>query len=57
MESNIHKAEAALAQLTAESTLPENMSNSVRLVEISQEMTRLQNEIDRLYARWAELES
>jgi len=57
MESTIHEAEEALAKLTTESLLPENTSNSIRLVEISKEMTRLQKEIERLYARWAELEA
>ncbi len=57
MEENIQKAEAALSKLTTESLLPVNTSNSTQLVEITKEMTRLQNEIDRLYARWHELES
>jgi ATP-binding cassette subfamily F protein uup len=57
MEENIHKAEKRLAVLTEESSRPENMTNSVRLTELTQEMTQLQTEIDRLYARWAELES
>jgi ATP-binding cassette subfamily F protein uup len=57
MESTIHQAEARLADLTQESQLPENVRNSIRLVQITEEMTKLQAEIDRLYARWAELDS
>jgi ATP-binding cassette subfamily F protein uup len=57
MEANIQKAEAALEKLTGDSQLSVNTSNSTRLVEITQEMNRLQAEIDRLYARWAELEA
>jgi len=57
MEENIQKLEAALEIATEQSGLPENARNSVKLLEITQEMTRLQKEIDRLYARWAELES
>ncbi|MBU6374552.1 MAG: ATP-binding cassette domain-containing protein, partial [Bdellovibrionales bacterium] len=57
MEQTIAAAEARLAQATAESALPENMSNSVTLARLSKEMADAQQEIDRLYSRWAELES
>lgn len=57
MEANIHKAEAELAQATAASLLPENISNPTRLVELTKQMDSLQKEIDRLYLRWEELES
>ncbi len=56
MESNIHKIEAELAHWTAESLKPENTSHSAKLMEISQKMTQLQAEIERLYLRWSELE-
>jgi ATP-binding cassette subfamily F protein uup len=56
MEANIHKAEEALEKATAESALPANARNSAKLMEITQEMNRLQAEIDRLYKRWSELE-
>ena len=56
MESVIHKAEAELAELAAESSRPELISNSSRLTEISKAMAHLQSEIDRMYARWSELE-
>jgi ATP-binding cassette subfamily F protein uup len=56
LEERIAEAEAKLAKATAESSLPENMSNSVALARLSKEMADAQTEIDRLYARWAELE-
>ncbi|MDZ4676730.1 MAG: ABC-F family ATP-binding cassette domain-containing protein [Oligoflexia bacterium] len=56
MEANIKKTESRLAELTAESIKPELASNASRLQELSKEMSVVQKEIDRLYARWAELE-
>ncbi len=55
MEDTIHRAEKELADLTEESGKSEITSNSVRLLEITKRMTQLQSEIERLYARWAEL--
>jgi ATP-binding cassette subfamily F protein uup len=57
MEANIHAAEELLARLTAESALPENATNSIKLTELSQKMSAAHAEIDRLYQRWSELES
>ena len=57
IEQRIAAAEQHLARATAESALPENMSNSVALARLSKEMADAQAEIDRLYARWAELEA
>ena len=57
IEERIAAAEARLGRATAESALPENMSNSVALARLSKEMAEAQAEVDRLYARWAELES
>jgi ATP-binding cassette subfamily F protein uup len=56
MESNIHEAEARLEKLTAESLLPENAANAVRQGELARDMAAAQAEVDRLYARWSELE-
>lgn len=56
MESKISECEQELALLEQESARPDVISNSVRLNEISSEMGELQQELDRLYARWAELE-
>src|SRR5262249_3997833 len=57
MESTIQTAETHLAKLTSESELPENASNSVVLARLSREMAEAQAEVERLYARWAELEA
>jgi ATP-binding cassette subfamily F protein uup len=55
MEERILAAEKKLSALTDESARPEIVSNATRLMELTQEMSSLQTEIDRLYARWAEL--
>lgn len=57
MEATIHAAEERLAKAIRESALPENASNSILLTKLSKEMAEAQAEVDRLYARWAELES
>lgn len=57
MEENILRAETRLAELTAESAKPDVVSNSLRLLELSQEMAKLQSEINRMYERWSELTS
>lgn len=57
METRIQEAEALLARLSDESARPETAANATRLVELTQEMGAAQAEIDRLYARWAELEA
>ncbi len=57
MEAKIQKLEAELAIMTAESQKQEVVANGKRLVELSEEMGKTQSEIDRLYARWAELEA
>jgi len=56
MEAEIQRTEAKLAELETESGKPALASNSSRLAELSAEMGKLQSEIDRLYARWSELE-
>jgi ATP-binding cassette subfamily F protein uup len=55
IEARILAAEAALAALAAECARPDIVSNASRLVELDSQMTTLRAEIDRLYARWAEL--
>ena len=57
MEGRIRAAEIRLAELTAQSVHPDCVGNATRLMEITREMAALQSEVDRLYARWAELES
>ena len=55
MEETIQKAEARLEALTQESGTPAVVSNASKLLEITQEMGKLEKEIERLYARWQEL--
>jgi ABC transport system ATP-binding/permease protein len=56
IEATLHSAEEKLARLTVESSKPENLSNSTRLTELSRQMAEAQTEVDRLYARWQQLE-
>ena len=56
MEAAIGAAEAALQTATAASHDPAHASNAPRLLELLAEVDRRQAEVDRLFARWAELE-
>lgn len=56
MEANIQKAESKLEELTLESQKPEYSTNASKLNEVIRELEKAQKEVDRLYARWAELE-
>lgn len=56
IEDRIREAEERLGRLTAESALPEVVSDAARLLELTRGMSEAQAEVDRLYARWAELE-
>ncbi|MCO5144194.1 MAG: ABC-F family ATP-binding cassette domain-containing protein [Oligoflexia bacterium] len=56
MEGKISELEEALSKVQLESTLPEYASNASKLTELSQKMSSLQGEIDKLYQRWSELE-
>jgi ATP-binding cassette subfamily F protein uup len=53
----IAAAETGLAALEAECARPEVAVNGARLVELQADIERQRNEIDALYARWAELEA
>ncbi|MBI3543642.1 MAG: ABC-F family ATP-binding cassette domain-containing protein [Deltaproteobacteria bacterium] len=55
MEATIHKAEARLAELAAESANPDLVSNAIRLNELAKAMATAEAEIERLYSRWTEL--
>jgi ATP-binding cassette subfamily F protein uup len=57
IEARIAEAEASLGALRAEQDSPEVASNHSRLVELEAEIVAAKAEVDRLYARWAELES
>lgn len=52
----IERAESRVRELERESTRPELAANSIKLAEIGREMAALQAELERLFARWAELE-
>jgi ATP-binding cassette subfamily F protein uup len=56
MEARILAAEAARDALQAETSKPENVSDAAKLVDLLAAIAEKQAEIDRLYARWAELE-
>jgi ATP-binding cassette subfamily F protein uup len=57
IEGRILEAEGKLAALTEESVKPDVVSDHARLVVLGAEMTAARAEVDRLYARWAELEA
>ncbi len=57
IEARILEAETALSQATAESGLAENISHASRLTDIYRRIAEHQAEVERLYARWAELEA
>ncbi len=57
MEGKIQEAEARLAKAQEESQSPEIQSNSGRLIEIFEDISKRQTELETLYARWAELEA
>jgi ATP-binding cassette subfamily F protein uup len=57
IEARIAEAEVKLTALQAEQNSPEVASNHSRLVELETEIATAKAEVDRLYARWAELES
>ena len=56
IEAKIGEAEAALRQAVEESESPENASHPTKLVALLTAVSERQLEVDRLYARWAELE-
>jgi len=55
MEARILEAEERLAARKAECERPEVVSDGPRLVALAREIEEAQAEVDRLYARWAEL--
>jgi len=57
MEAKILDAEQTLAAAEARLQAPETVSDPVRLTQCYDEVQRSRAEVDRLYARWAELES
>jgi len=57
MEANIHKTEEKLKLLQVEVEKPENQSNGSKLAELCAEIATAESQIEKLYARWAELEA
>ena len=57
IEARIAEAEASLAALRAEQERPDVVTNHDRLLELEAEIAAAQAEVDRIYVRWAELES
>ncbi len=56
MEATIATAEAKLAELQAEVAKPENLADSTKLTDLSKAITETQSRVEKLYARWSELE-
>lgn len=56
MEERIQKTESELSVLQMQLQSPETVSHAAKLLEITEQMQKLQEQLDQLYARWAELE-
>ena len=57
IEESLAHAEAALREARAESERPEHASDHAKLVALLAAVDERQADVDRLYARWAELEA
>jgi ATP-binding cassette subfamily F protein uup len=57
MEEMIHAAEASVESLQARTTDPAVMADHVKLHEAYDQLAAAQHEVERLYARWAELDA
>jgi ATP-binding cassette subfamily F protein uup len=57
IEETLARAEAALREAIADSERPEHAADAARLVELLALVDARRAEVDRLYARWAELEA
>jgi ATP-binding cassette subfamily F protein uup len=57
IEATIANAETALREAIADSERPEHAADAARLVELLALVDARRAEVDRLYARWAELET
>jgi ATP-binding cassette subfamily F protein uup len=57
MESTVHAAEERLAAAIAAAHAPSIAADAITLQQRFADVTAAQTEVDRLYARWAELES
>ena len=57
MESAIHTAEELVTKLHDQANDPAVMSDHVKTRDVYEQLGKAQHEVERLYARWAELES
>jgi len=57
MEETIHASESELAKLHAEVSNPSNATNAAKLSELVPQIKSLEEKIEKLYKRWAELET
>jgi ATP-binding cassette subfamily F protein uup len=57
IEENIHKAEAESARLQSQVTNPAILADHIKAREAYEQLAKAQQEVERLYTRWAELES
>jgi ATP-binding cassette subfamily F protein uup len=57
MESAIHDAEAKVEALQAKVNDPQILTDHVKLHEAYAQLGAVQAEVERLYARWAELDA
>ena len=57
MEANIAEAEAKLASLQTDAQKPENLANAAKQSELYAAISAAQSKVEKLYARWTELEA
>ena len=57
METQIQSKEKTLLELQEKIQGPKVISNSSQLIELSTQISALQTELEKIYARWAELEA
>jgi ABC transport system ATP-binding/permease protein len=57
MEENIHKAEAEATRLQAQAADPTITADHIKARAAYEQLAQAQQEVERLYTRWAELES
>jgi len=57
IEETLARAETAVNEAVADSERPEHAANAARLIELLALVDERRAEVDRLYARWGELET
>ena len=57
IEENVARAEEVLESKRRQLEMPDVVSNPARLIQAANEIEVAQDDVDRLYARWAELEA